>query len=59
MSSNPKACQSRPSYEEGKTRDPKVAAMQREGIERDKFFGLIRKAVKKPSGRPAEQPEAR
>jgi hypothetical protein len=45
MNTNVPSKQPRPSYEEGKVRDPKVAAMQERDFQRSDFSDLVKKAV--------------
>lgn len=40
--------QSRPSYEEEKTRDPKVEQLQNEEFSRDKFLAVVKRAASRP-----------
>jgi len=45
MNTNAPSKQPRPSYEEGKMRDPKIAAMQERDFQRSDFSDLVKKAV--------------
>ncbi len=45
MNTNVPSRQPRPSYEEGKVRDPRIEEMQGEGIDKEDFTRLVRRAV--------------
>lgn len=57
MSGSPKARQPRPSYEEGKVRDPRIKEMQDRDFSRDKFLAVVKKsvaAIRKPDAKHEE-----
>ncbi len=46
MNTSKPSKQPRPSYEDGKARDPHITEMQSKGIERGAFFALVKKATR-------------